>query len=352
MPDSEPLHRRRPARRWSRSLLAVLTLVPAVALAGPAEAASSKGCVGGGYELVNAATKAVVASARTGEVDRTVPAAGLGSTFTVRGRYNQFDVRASDFALFNYVFTGAPNELDITGNRRTPVFASKVPNHRGLVLSSGIAVEMKEEDLVISRTGTGLSMKIQAKDCAQGGIFQMEPERADRTRTRIVHTLASPGGALQPFYFDNPRFRAREGQFLGSACTSVVTGPPSRFCVQVSTRTNIGNGVSSRFVARDSAQVADRVPQPACNTAQPVTPSVRHCGGQSIWDVASGGRMGFVTGEDAVEVANPPTDCVQDCQAQNQVRGRLAVLGFPFPVPAGSRLVPRISTAPLPPLTR
>ena len=59
------------------------------------------------------------------------------------------------------------------------------------------------------------------------------------------------------------------------------------------------------------------------------------------WDVASGGRMGFVTGEDAVEVANPPTDCVEDCQAQNQVRGRLAVLGFPFPVPAGSRLVPR-----------
>jgi len=70
-----------------------------------------------------------------------------------------------------------------------------------------------------------------------------------------------------------------------------------------------------------------------------------------VWDVASGGRMGFVSGEDAVEVANPPTDCVSDCQAQNQVRGRLAVLGFPFPVPAGSRLVPRTSALPLPPLT-
>ena len=43
--------------------------------------------------------------------------------------------------------------------------------------------------------------------------------------------------------------------------------------------------------------------------------------------------MGFVTGEDAVEVAPPPTDCVQDCQAQNQVRGRFVVLGFPSPVP-------------------
>jgi hypothetical protein len=64
----------------------------------------------------------------------------------------------------------------------------------------------------------------------------------------------------------------------------------------------------------------------------------------SIWDVASGGRMGMVTGEDAVEVANSPTDCVQDCQAQNQVRGRLAVLGFPFQVAAGSKLTPRTST--------
>jgi hypothetical protein len=64
--------------------------------------------------------------------------------------------------------------------------------------------------------------------------------------------------------------------------------------------------------------------------------------------------MGFVTGEDSVEVANPPTDCVQDCQAENQVRGRLAVLGFPFPVPDSSRLTPRTSTdgldAPLTPL--
>ena len=116
--------------------------------------------------------------------------------------------------------------------------------------------------------------------------------------------------------------------------------PAGQFCVQVGTRTNIGNDFSPEFVARDSAQVAERVPQPECNTTDPVTPSVRHCGGVSVWDVAAGGRMGFVTGEDATEVANPPTECVSDCQAQNQVRGRLAVLGHPFPVPAGSRLTP------------
>jgi hypothetical protein len=54
--------------------------------------------------------------------------------------------------------------------------------------------------------------------------------------------------------------------------------------------------------------------------------------------------MGMVTGEDATEVANPPTNCTSDCQARNQVGGRLAVLGFPAPVPAASRLAPRTST--------
>jgi hypothetical protein len=339
-------------RAWA-AVAAVAVLAPGLALAAsPSQAASSDACQGGGFRLVNLTTGATIASSATGEVDRTIAASAFESSFGVRGRYVTFNVRMSDFAVLDYAFTGAANPEDMTGGRRTPVYASKVPQHRGLSLSSGVSVELDEEDMVLGRSGTGVSMKVQAKDCAQGGIFQMEPERADGTRTRIVHTLATSSTAgLTPFYFDNPRFRARVGQFLGSECTSVVTGPASRFCVQVSTRVNIANNVSPRFVARDSAQVATRVPQPACNTAAPVSPSVRHCGGVSVWDVASGGRMGFVSGEDAVEVANPPTDCVEDCQAQNQVRGRLAVLGFPFPVPAGSRLTPRVSTQALPPLT-
>jgi hypothetical protein len=338
---------------WTTAAGAALAVTAAVAMVGvsaPSNAAKSDGCEGGGYSLVNKTSGAVVAR---GEVDATIAAARLGSgSFAVRGRYNEFDVRLVDFAVLNWAFTGAANPEDITGGRRTPVWASKVPNHRGLTLTSGIAVEIQDEELVIMRTGPGLSMKVQAKDCAQGGIFQMEPQRGDGTRTRITHTLATsstPG--LTPFFFDNRNFRARVGQFLGSGCTS-VNGPAGQFCVQVSTRTNIGNDLSSKFVARDSAQVATRVPQADCNTAVPVSPSLSHCGGVSVWDVASGGRMGFVTGEDAVEVANPPTDCVQNCQAQNQVRGRLAVLGFPFPVPNGSRLVPRVSALPLPPLTR
>ncbi|HET9873262.1 MAG TPA: hypothetical protein VFP89_11815 [Propionibacteriaceae bacterium] len=331
--------------RKLKSALAVVSLIPAfaVAVTGSAQAASSDSCAGGGFSLVNASTGTVVARSGAERIRTTIPAAEFGAMFAVRGRYAQFDVRASDFAVFNQAFTGAANPEDITGGRFTPVFASKVPNHRGLTLTSGIAVELREDSVSLQRTGTGLSMKIQAKDCAQGGIFQMEPERADLTTTRIVHTLAtSTTAGLTPFFFDNPNFRARIGQFLGSACTSVTTGPPSQFCVEGRARVNIANDLSPDFVARDSAQVAERVDEPQCNTADPITPTVAHCGGRSIWDVASGGRMGFVTGEDAVELANSPTECVQDCQAQNQVRGRLAVLGFPFPVPAGSRLVPRI----------
>jgi hypothetical protein len=35
---------------------------------------------------------------------------------------------------------------------------------------------------------------------------------------------------------------------------------------------------------------------------------------------------------------------VQNCPAENQVHGRLAILGLPFPVGADSRLAPRYSS--------
>ena len=181
------------------------------------------------------------------------------------------------------------------------------------------------------RSGTGgLVMKIQAKDCAQGGIFQMEPERGDETATLFTHVLTP-----NAFYFDNPNFRARQGDTVPFKDTTIV----------VPSRVNIGNELSSKFVARDSAQVAERHDEPTCNnqirTRTGAFATVLHCGGVARWDVASGGRMGFVTGEDSVEVAPPPTDCIQNCQAQNRVRGRAVVLGFPFPVPASARLQPR-----------
>ena len=185
-------------------------------------------------------------------------------------------------------------------------------------------MRLRDTDVVIEREDGDLKMKIQAKDCAQGGIFQMEPERADGTATVITHQLA-PGS----FYYDNPRFRERLGTTV-----PFVTSTGQTIQMPVPTRVNFGNVAATGVVGRDSAQLATRVDQ--CRNAFGT-----HCGGVSTWRVASGGRMGQVLGEDAVEVSPSATDCASDCQAQNRVRGRATVLGFPRPVPLSSRLTPR-----------
>jgi hypothetical protein len=291
-----------------------------------AAAAKADGCEGGGYTISQ-----LIGGGTVGQGDSTIPASSLGEVFLVQGRYNQFLVVSATFGIRNYAFTGAPNPEDITGNRFTPVWSEKTPDHRGLVLTSAIDVESKGPDLVIKRSGTGdLDMKIQAKDCATGGNFQMEPERGDHTTTLFTHVLDP-----EAFYFDNPNFRAREGDLV----------PYKDIMIPVPARVNIANDFSRKFVARDSAQVAERRDEPNCVNLIPTRfgtlDEVLHCGGVTRWDVASGGRVGFVTGQDAVEVAPPATDCIQDCQARNRVRGRSVVLGFPFPVPENVRLQPR-----------
>jgi hypothetical protein len=319
-----------PRVRSGACALLAATLV--LAVHGPrADAASSKGCEGGAVVITNLADGSTVAPAVAGgALDTSIPAARLGPAFLVRGRYIEFTVVSASFGVNAFTFTGAPNPLDMTGGRRTVAFASKTPDHRGLVLTSAVGVEIDGPDLVIDRTGPGLGMKVQAKDCANGGIFQMEPQRGDGTATVFTHTLADG-----MFYFDNPNFRAREGDVV----------PFKETTVTVATRINFTNNVSPRFVGRDSPQVATRIANPACANAfvsRVRGPEVvNHCGGVSQWSVASGGRMGQVMGEDSTEVAPPPTTCTHQCQAQNRVRGQAVVLGFPFPVPAASILQPR-----------
>jgi hypothetical protein len=326
---------RRTGRLLAAAAVALLVPVVPLLLARPAAAASSKFCDGGGYTVLG----------KTGasKFRGTVPAPA--GRFRVQGLFTQFDVDPATFGVFDYTFTGAANRGDMTGGHPVDVFASKVPDHRGLTLTSAISLQLDDKgNASITRTGTGgLSMTLTAKDCSQGGIFQMEPERGDGTRTRITHTLADGS-----FYYDNPNFRAQLGQFLGADCTDVTTGPPSEFCVQVTPRVNIGTTGSAGMILRDSLQVATRIQQPACgpdftNTLG-LAETRNFCGGMAVYDVASGGRVGMVTGEDATEVANPPEACTTMCQAQDQVKGRLAVLGFPATVPAGSQLAPRTST--------
>ena len=326
-----------PSRRVRRvtagAVFALLVPLVTVFAAPPAGAASSKFCTDGSYAVLG----------KTGKAEFKGTVAAPAGRFAVVGKYNRFEIDPVDFAVYNYTFTGAANPGDMTGGRVTPVYAGKVPDLRGAALTSSITLEVRKERLEISRGGGGASIKVSAKDCAQGGIFQMEPERSDGTRTRIVHTLAGDS-----FYFDNANFRARLGQYLGSGCVDATTGPPGDVCVRVTPRVNISSTASPKLILRDSAQVATRIRQPECGpdltNAQGLAETRDHCGAMSVWDVASGGRMGMVTGEDATEVANPPTNCTTDCAAGNEVNGTLAVLGYPSPVAAGSRLGPATST--------
>lgn len=314
-----------------RRLVTALVSLAATALsAAPLAHAKGDACEGGGFVISGLLNGVSVPTNRS----VTIPASNIGPSFQVLGKNIEFTVVSATFGIENYTFTGAANPEDITGGRRTIAFQSKTPDHRGLKLTSGVSVSNDDGDLVLQRTGTGLKMKIQAKDCAQGGIFQMEPERNDRTATRITHTL--PTGV---FYFDNPNFRAREGDIVAYKDTTLPA--PSRI--------NIANDVSRKFVARDSSQSADRIDDPNCSnqirTRSGAFEEVQHCGQVSSWVVASGGRMGFVTGEDAVEVAPATPDCTHKCRNRSRTRGQSVVLGHPFPVPATSRLQPALPPA-------
>ena len=160
-----------------------------------------------------------------------------------------FDLDPATFGVYDYAFTAAANPLDMTGGTRIVAYAGKVPDHRGLTLTSGVSADLDKETLELGRTGTGLSMKIQAKDCANGGVFQMEPERADGTATRITHTLGP-----DVFFYDNPNFRAREGDVL----------PFKDGTITVTPRINIGSDLSHRS---SSAATARRSPRACSRTA-------------------------------------------------------------------------------------
>ena len=81
--------------------LAALASVILVAPTSTAHAASSKGCTDGGFRLVNLTTGATITTAGKDRIRTTLPAAQFIDRFAVRGRYTQFEVRSSDFAVFD-----------------------------------------------------------------------------------------------------------------------------------------------------------------------------------------------------------------------------------------------------------
>ena len=261
-------------RAHTRMLL-IVGLLLAIAFSGGAAsttlAATSSGCLNGDFRVILPSGQTLSGYTSWKLSRSALPA---NSRIAVRGRYVEFDVDVSTLAAYNYTLTGASNPEDLTGGVRTVLFASKVPDLAGRTLDSGeLEIKLAPQSLELRRSGSAGKMKIQAKDCATGGIFQMEPEMTGNTT--ITHTLA-PG----MYYFKNP-----------------YTG-----------KINFGNGGLLR--GKDSPQVATRLSQ-----TETVT----------VWSVASGGRMGGVLGEDAVEASAGASQCVQNCQAENQIRGSLPV---------------------------
>lgn len=294
---------------YARGVLA-LSLLGAGFMVGEAEAARSADCEGGGWVLTQ-----------------------QGDTMLVRGRHVRFDIDLRTMGVRNWALTGAANPGRLV-EQPTTIFSEKTPLH-GAVLTQTERLRNDKGDLLFTRTNGVVSVKIQAKDCSQGGVFQMEIERDDAPATRVRHVLAA-----DTFYFDNPNFRDREGDVVRFSNSAGETQD-----ITITPRINFASDGSAPLVGRDSPQAATRVSHATCTNSIPrrdgTLATVRHCGGVSEWDVLSGGRMGQVMGEDATEVAPPATFCVKDCQAQNQVRGGAVVLGHPFPVPEAFRLNPR-----------
>jgi hypothetical protein len=172
------------------------------------------------------------------------------TSISVDGTYNEFIVDPATFAVRDYVWTGVPTpraDKNLPGGRQV-LFASKVPNH-GRTLDSALSMRIAAEGLVLERNGGGQDMKIQAKDCHQGGVFQMEPEPG----TTYTHTLGVPSyTGVSPLAASRLCFRTPQGGWTGYDSPELA--------------------VLDAFTDKTSD-----------------------------WTVQSGGRLGMVIGEDAVE---------------------------------------------------
>src|SRR3954454_14203362 len=169
----------RTSLRRAATALAAGALI-ATAVPTTASAATSVGCEGGGF-TVSLPSGAQIA----GNTGAKVAAAQLpaGRRVLVRGRYVEFSLDPSTFAVYDYTLTGAPSPQDLTGGVRTPLFAAKVPDLKGRTLTGDMEVKLSDGGGELRRRG-GAGMKLQLKDCATGGIFQMEPDQD----TTITHT--------------------------------------------------------------------------------------------------------------------------------------------------------------------
>lgn len=157
-------------------------------------------------------------------------------TAHVKGKFADFFVDLNTFTVTNYTLNG------------TKIFNSKVPTVPSQ-LNSPLFLKLNNEQLVLQRSGDGedQDLKVQAKDCDNGGTFQLESDSA------------------------------------GQQANELATGINYCLLDSVSGRLFFTNGP---LLGYDSPQSAQNLSWSATN---------------SLWSVSAGGRIGMVTGEDAQE---------------------------------------------------
>ncbi|MFE1644465.1 hypothetical protein ACFM35_02670 [Microbacterium sp. P01] len=277
-----------------RGALAAATVIAATAvvLAGAGAAEAKTTSAGGDYAITVNGTTYNPASGK----DLKLENLAVTGKITVTGRNNGFTIDPSTLGVYNYTLTGAADTQRMV-TAPTVVFASKVPTltaaqRSGIRLSK---LEVKDDSLVAIFTTGGGKLKIQAKDGAQGGIFQMEPEFA--APVELTHTL---GAGL--FYFVN-QYTGKIN--FGNGTNAVTSGPNAH----------------QMLLGKDSPQVATKTFQSGTVTK---------------WIVQPDGRLGGVLGEDAIELSAGATNCTSQCQAQNRINGSLPVPPDPTnPTPIG-----------------
>jgi len=282
----------RTARQLRAAVLVAAVVAGSLALsAGPASA-SGKTSAGGDYRVTIGSTTYDPAPGKSVKVSGIVPTGRIA----VRGVNNGFDIDVATLGVYDYTLTGAPDTQRMV-TKPTVVFASKVPTLTSAQLAGATItkLEVKDDTLVVLFSTAGGKFKIQAKDGAQGGVFQMESEFG--APVEFTHTL---GAGL--FYFVN--------QYTGKVNFGDGKDPVTS-----------GAGAHQMLLGKDSPQVATKTLQTGTVTK---------------WVVQSGGRLGGVLGEDAIELSAGATNCTSQCQAQNQIRGSLPVPPLPTdPTPIG-----------------
>src|SRR4051794_9100030 len=119
-----------------RAAALCLSVAAGAALASaPAQAASSKGCDSGAFRVI-APGKTVAGDVK----GATIPASALTDTVHVVGRYQTFDVDPATLSVYHFTFTGAANELSMTGGRNLGALAAAGAAPGGAALTRPMTV--------------------------------------------------------------------------------------------------------------------------------------------------------------------------------------------------------------------